>query len=181
MEIWEYIKDYPNYMVSSYGNVKSIKNNKILKNHVTDQGYCIVSLYDNPKKGKHFKVHRLVAFSFIENKLNKRTINHKDGNKLNNCVDNLEWCTHSENHKHAYSKLNRKAASLGRKGSKAFRSIPVLQYDKEGNFIKMFDSQKIASQELNISFNHISSVCNGKRKTTGGFIWKKINNKKWIH
>lgn len=173
MEIWKNISNYPDYQISNLGNVRSNKTKKTLKPHVTKQGYCIVNLYNNGID-KHFKVHRLVALHFIENKLNKKTINHKDGNKLNNNIDNLEWHSHSENHLHAYKKLNRQAPSLGKKGKNAFRSIPVCQLDLRGNLIKIFDSQKIAAEELGISNTHISSVCKGIRKQTGGFVWKYV-------
>ena len=172
MEIWKNIKGYPDYAISSFGNIKNIKFDKKLNPHITDQGYCIVNIYCN-KKDKHFKVHRLVAETFIDNPDKKRTVNHIDGNKLNNSVSNLEWATHSENHKHSYDKLNRKAASLGKKGKNAFRSLIVYQYDLNGVLIKSYDSQRSAAQELGISYNHISSVCNGKRKTSGGFFWSK--------
>lgn len=177
MEIWKDISGYPDYQVSNFGNVKSNKTGKLLNPHITEQRYCIVNLYKNGVD-RHFKVHRLVAFVFIENKFNKKTVNHKDGNKTNNNFENLEWCNHSENHLHAYRKLNRKAPSLGRKGKDAFRSVAVCQFDLSGNLIKIFDSQRIAAQELGISSGHISSVCKGKRKKTGGFVWRYKNTVK---
>ena len=114
LEKWRDIKDYPNYEISNNGRVKSIarktpsKNNilisrkeLILKGYVCNKGYHIVCLYDVNKKMKAFRVHRLVGQVFIENTYNKKQINHKDGNKLNNNVNNLEWCTNQENINHA--------------------------------------------------------------------------------
>jgi hypothetical protein len=102
-EIWKDIPNYENkYQVSSLGRVKSLKCGNLLSDRLTDRGYNTAVLYLNGKP-KTFKVHRLVAFAFIDNKENKPFINHKDGNKLNNRIDNLEWVTHSENIRHAYS------------------------------------------------------------------------------
>jgi len=107
-------KDIPNYEgayeVSSQGDVRSIKryNNykkhsigdKILSPGITD-GYCQVALSKH-KSQQQYKIHRLVAQAFIPNPENKPCVNHLDGVKSNNCVDNLEWCTYSENAKHAW-------------------------------------------------------------------------------
>ena len=110
MEIWKDIEGYENkYQVSNLGNVKSletwtgdkyIRREKILKNMVYGNGYYYVCLSKNGKV-KKYKVNRLVAQAFIPNPDNKPFTNHIDGDKLNNNVDNLEWCTQSENMKHA--------------------------------------------------------------------------------
>lgn len=115
-EIWKDIQDYPNYQISNYGRVKSkeritnvgIKNvkqvkreEKILKPLKITKGYLGIRLY-NKTNIKTFKIHRLVAIYFISNPNNYEQVNHIDGNKLNNKVDNLEWCTCSENMKHSY-------------------------------------------------------------------------------
>ena len=104
-ERWEYVHGYDNsYQISSYGRVKSLKfsKEKYLKPKQNRGGYLEVLLYKN-NKGKLYRIHRLVAEAFIQNTYNYPEVNHKDGNKLNNCVSNLEWCTSSENNKHAYS------------------------------------------------------------------------------
>jgi hypothetical protein len=89
-EIWMDIPNYENkYQVSNLGRVKNVKHGNLLSDRLTDRGYNTAVLYLNGKP-KTFKVHRLVAFTFIENKENKKFINHKDGNKLNNKIDNLE-------------------------------------------------------------------------------------------
>lgn len=97
-EIWKPIDQFPNYNVSNLGNIKNIVTNKSLK-ILCKEGYCNISLkYNELKKG--FKVHRLVALAFIENPENKSDVNHKDKNKINNHISNLEWMTRSENNFH---------------------------------------------------------------------------------
>ena len=101
MEKWRILEgQFNNYAVSNIGNVKNIKTGKILKNFSTEEGYIKVSLCQNNKKAT-FPVHRLVALYFIPNKFSLPCVNHKDGNKHNNTVENLEWCSHSYNTCHA--------------------------------------------------------------------------------
>ena len=90
------------YKVDENGNVFSVRNNKFLKRMTFPSGYEYVHLCNGKGKTKLFRVHRLVAETFIPNPNNLPCVNHKDGNKLNNSVKNLEWCTHSENMIHAY-------------------------------------------------------------------------------
>ena len=98
---WRTICEYPDYSVSNCGDVRNERTGKVLKNRTVRNGYQIVTLCDD---GGHHpcSVHRLVAKEFVENPRNCNTVNHIDGDKSNNNVDNLEWCTQSENMKHAY-------------------------------------------------------------------------------
>lgn len=104
IEVWKAIEGYDNmYFVSSFGRVKSVFFNKekILKQVKHPLGYLKVNLYKNKKMKTHF-VHQVVASMFVENKKNNREVNHKDGVKTNNSVENLEWSTTQENIKHAH-------------------------------------------------------------------------------
>lgn len=111
LEVWKDIENYPNYQVSSFGNVKS-KPRKgthggILKQEVNKYGYCKVLLLNNNKR-LSASVHRLVAQAFIPNPSNLPQVNHIDGNKLNNHTDNLEWCTPKDNVRHRFEVLKQK-------------------------------------------------------------------------
>lgn len=87
------------YLISTWGRVYSFNSNKFLIGEINEKGYCRVTLSKNGKH-KHYKVHRLVAEAFIPNPYNKPQVNHKDGNKLNNSIANLEWVTNQENQDH---------------------------------------------------------------------------------
>lgn len=115
-EVWKDIKDYERYQISNYGRIRrkatmrnvGIKNvskvfreEKILKPLKLTKGYLGIVLYSDNVKAKTFKIHRLVALSFIPNPNNLPQVNHIDGNKENNCVTNLEWITNTENQRHA--------------------------------------------------------------------------------
>lgn len=181
-EIWKDIPDYEGlYQISNLGRVKSLektmwnnhknikKEEMILKPNKVGKGYYCVKLYKN-KEYKMKKVHRLVAQAFIDNPENKKQVNHIDGDKENNCVNNLEWCTCRENIKHSWK--NNLHKSLKGKYNKLSKEI--LQYDLQGNFIKKWESITSAQQDLKIS--NISSVCSGERKKAGGYIWRYKND-----
>lgn len=157
-EIWKDIKEYEGlYQVSNLGKVKSLKRNKIITPKLI-HSYFSVILY-NKKNYKNFRIHRLVAQAFIPNPNNYPQVNHIDGNKLNNSVNNLEWCTQSHNMKEAY-----------RIGLEKPKKMTINQYDLSGNFIKMWNS--IKDVEVFYNNRHISDCCKGKRKTACGYIWR---------
>lgn len=175
-EVWKDIQGYENkYQVSNYGRIKSlsrrifngtgyyISKEKILKGHVITNGYIQVEL-----QGKPLLVHRLVAETFIENSYNKPQINHIDGDKTNNRVENLEWCTNSENQIHAYKNgLNIHSSRSGKPKKK------VCQINLEtGKIINIFNSIAEAKKSLGASKENISQVCMGKRNKCLGYGWK---------
>lgn len=95
------IPNHPNYLISTNGEIYSLHRNKLIAQATTKKGYLQVKLYTN-KQPYNLLVHRLVALTYLPNPDNLTDVNHKDCNKANNHVDNLEWCTHSDNLKHAY-------------------------------------------------------------------------------
>lgn len=170
-EIWKDIKDYEGlYQVSNCGNIRSMKRNIILKPSINHKGYLQVVLYKN-NISKTKRIHRLVAENFILNLQNKPQINHIDGNKRNNNLNNLEWCTNSENQKHAFANKLQKDIS-GKNNPKARK---INQYDKNNNFIKQWDCIKDISINLKIHYSSIIRCCNGTYKTCKGFIWRYAN------
>ena len=96
LELWREIEGFPNYKVSSWGRVYSIRAKKIMHPEVHSKGYLRVDLYDGQGR-KHARVHRLVAEAFIPKEAGKTHINHIDGNNQNNSITNLEWVTNAEN------------------------------------------------------------------------------------
>lgn len=109
-------------------------------------------------------MHRLVAEAFIQNPNNLPQVNHIDGNKKNNCVSNLEFCTHKENVQHGWA--------IGLYGENAFKQRKkIIQYSLNGDFIKEWESINKAGSQLNIFSQNIHKCCNGKRKKAGGYKW----------
>lgn len=177
MELW---KDIPNfeglYQVSNLGNIKSLNRKvngrwgktkvkeKILIPANDKDGYKIVTLCKNGKQ-KTFKIHRIVAEIFLDNPNSYKCINHKDENKQNNCVENLEWCTFKYNANYGTC-IKRRVKKM---------SKVVLQYDLNKNFIAKYRSVNEAHKKTNVF--HIYDCCNGKLKTAGGYIWRYINER----
>ena len=160
-EEWRDIKGYEGlYQVSNLGKIRRLKYGKckILKLHSNGVGYINVDLCMNGKKITK-KVHRLVAEAFIPNPDNKPQVNHIDGNKQNNKVDNLEFCTLIENQQHALK-------------NKLRTTKEILQCDLEGNVIKEWGCISECARQLNILNSNIVSCIKGRQKTAYGYKWK---------
>lgn len=157
MEEWRNIKDYENYEVSNLGRVRN-KNGKILKQQLR-HGYYDVGLYNkyHQNQPKLLKVHRLVAQAFIPNLNNYPCINHKDENKLNNNIDNLEWCTYSYNCNYGHRNDTRKRQ--------------VLKLDSNYNIIKKYYNISEAAKDCNTHISCIIRSCKTHYKAAG-FFWK---------
>jgi hypothetical protein len=148
------------YEISDKGNCRKM-DKRILNQHIRN-GYKAVSLYDpNTKKKNTVNIHRMVALAFIDNPNELKFINHKDGDKTNNHVENLEWISPKGNVQHAIKENLQKP-----------HPKRVMQYTVAGQYTHTYNSILEASEKTGASARHISCVCKGKRKTTGGFVWK---------
>lgn len=162
------IEGYPNYFVTRdgdiYSNIYHYNRNpyselRKLKASPDPDGYCHVTLRPNPKT---YRTHRLIAQMFIPNPEYKREVNHINGNKLDNRVENLEWATGGENVRHAW----RAGLAKPRFGKR------IIQYDLHDNFIDEHESIKAASLKTGISAINICKYCKGRIKYAGGFKWR---------
>lgn len=183
-EVWKDIKDYEGlYQVSNVGNVKSMDRNiirngklskiksKICKKYITKTGnYVEVELYKNSKKLRK-KLHRLVAEAFISNPENKPQVNHINGIKTDNRVENLEWCTARENTVHA---IKNKLNVVGRHCKENPHNKKVNQYSIKGEYIKTWDSMRDAEIRLGIYRSDISRCCRKLKDNAGGYKWEYV-------
>jgi len=133
------IIDYPNYVCSKNGEIYNILTGRLLKERIISSGYKSVLLSNGVHK-KEFLVHRLVALYYVPMKKGQNFVNHKDLNKLNNNAENLEWCTHKENIKHAY-----KTTNWNKNGQQKKKVINI----KTG---EIYNSIKAASEHNNIPY-----------------------------
>lgn len=186
IEIWRDIPEYEGlYQASNLGRIRSLDRfvnasygkrlvrSQIIRQSVNnDYFYVVISKFDI---SVHLKVHQLIARAFIPNVENKPYVNHIDGNRQNNRVENLEWVTKSENAIHAYRVLGRKSSASGPNSINKLKSKPVSQYSKEGIFIKEWGSICDVSRDLGIPTGNISKCCMGNRNYAGGFKWKYKN------
>lgn len=173
------INIYGQYYVTEEGDVYSFnykQTGKIQKliPKKDGHGYLCVALC---KEGKvvYKKIHRLVAQAFIPNPENKRTINHINGVRSDNRVENLEWATDSENNKHAFKHLGRKPSMLGKLGKNCPNSKIVLQISND-KVIREFFGTNEASRATGIAQPSISRCCTGGLKTAGGYQWRYKNS-----
>lgn len=167
-KVWSYIKGTDNYFVSNFGDVK---HREYQRKPIYDKdGYLQIGLKINGRKTTR-KIHRLVAEAFIPNTHNKPQVNHIDGNKENNKIDNLEWVTNSENQYHKYRVLKyteplemrmKKRANCG-KGN--MKKVLCIETGVE------YDSARIASKSMGLHFTAVSSAIYSNR-TCGGYHWK---------
>lgn len=157
-ELEKVIEEFPDYTASIDGRIWSKKSKKYMKTFISHSGYRIATLYKTGIGMKKVSLHRLLAKVFIPNPENKIWINHKDGNKLNNSLENLEWCTPSENNKHAYdSGLN-----IAKKGEAHYSSKLTNRQREE--ILKLYgvESQKQISKQYGVSTTTIHELFKSK-------------------
>lgn len=152
------------YLVSNTGKIKNVKTGLILKQKISKNGYCSITLYNKGHR-KFVFVHRLVAIAFIPNQnFRELTVDHIDSNPLNNNVSNLSWCSMSDNLKLSHQR-----------GNHSDHLRPVLQIDKNTDeVIRRFESIKEAAIFCNVSYPGIHETLNHKRNrvTAAGYKWK---------
>ena len=163
---------YPNYTITDDGKVFSLNygrsgKKKEMKPNKDINGYNRIELSIEGKK-KKFMVHRLVALAFIPNPDNLPEVNHKDENKTNNMVGNLEWCSIKYNNTYGTRLERVSKIQLNRKD----KSRPVKQFTKDGVFIREWDSIKEACETLQMSNGYIVDTLKGRHKSAYGYIWR---------
>lgn len=165
LEKWKTIEEANGYEVSNLGNVRNKITQKILKGRLSKSGYLQVSVKLNEtQKFSNRYIHRLVAIHWINNPENKKEVNHIDGNKENNTMENLEWVTPSENQKHRHKLGNNKTSQR-----------KVGKFDKDGNLIAKYDSIVEAATSEGSPRVSIDNVLQGRRYTLKGFVWRYLD------
>lgn len=157
---WTTLKKYPNYEITVYGKIRNKLNNKIQKGGLNHSGYVVYGLKND--KGNHReKAHRLVAETFIDNPKNREIVNHKNGIKTDNRVENLEWCTRLENNQHAFeNNLSFYKGDYNKLSYEDIRNIKALY--KTGKFT-YYDLAK----NYGVSYSHIGYIVRGQTRLEG--------------
>lgn len=180
MEVWKDIAGYEGYyQISNFGNIRSVDRviysdkfhigikrelkGRTLNPSVNNHGYLSLILSKNGEK-KSCRIHRLVAEAFIKNPNNYDQVNHIDGDKTNNKVENLEWCNNQYNVIHAYKN------GLAKSHPKSIK-----QYDLKGNYIQTFESIVKASKEVNGNTSNINKCVKGHINSAYGYKWRYID------
>lgn len=168
------------YTISTDGVVYSMWNNRgkprtipmQLKTRLCPGGYLVVALWDGSNY-QYSRIHRLIATAFIPNLENKPQINHINGNKHDNKVENLEWCTVQENSVHAYKLGLWKSPKtmLGKFNEKHPRSLPIDQLTLEGEYLQSFPSINEAGRQ-GFHMSNLVSVLKGRQFSSGGYCWR---------
>lgn len=180
IEIWKDVVGYEGYyQISSFGKVKRVSRigcfGNLIKEHpiavYEGERYMLVTLNKLGKKRPNL-LHRVIAQAFIPNPDNLPEVNHKDGNRLNNSIENLEWCTSSENQLHAYKIGLQINPWIGKKGIKHPCSKPVVKLSIDGKEIERFDSVRDAARSVKADESYLSHCCRNKNRKAGGFKWK---------
>lgn len=172
--MWKELSISQNYLINEEGCVKRKWNDKVLTQSKQKNGYLTVGINIGDKY-KRCYIHRLVAEAFLPNPNNYTDVNHKDYNKENNCVSNLEWCSRSNNLKHSYNYSNRDKNREHMKELATFNhekmKKSVSQYSLAGELITTYSSIREAADATGIAMQNISAVARGERGSAGGYKW----------
>lgn len=171
-EIWRPVAGHEDlYEVSNQGRVRSINYRRtgkihLLKPRIANGGYLSIHRNDSSKR---LFIHRLVAEAFIENPDNLPQVNHKNEDKTDNRVENLEWCTASYNIN--YGTRNQRVAEK----VKITKGEPIIQLTKDGHFVREWRSTTVAAKAFGVVISAISNCIHGRSPSSCGFIWRKKN------
>jgi hypothetical protein len=191
---WKKAIGYNSYSVSDTGLVRNDTTGKVMRGGLTKDGYHHVKLTREKRKSKYVLTHRIVAMAFIPNPDNKPQVNHKDGIKTNNKVENLEWVTNLENSWHLWNVLGRTVSEETRKRISISKRNPneetrrhISEAQKRRKMFlsrnnnakrvvriedrKIYDTMKEAAMEIGIDYRLISATCHKNQHTAGGYHW----------
>lgn len=185
--VWEVINDFPNYKLNQFGQVMNVVTGKLKKNTLGANGYYVTVLY-NESKAKTVAIHRLLALHFIDNPNNYPIVNHKDGNKQNIDLENLEWSTYSENNQHAYDTGLKKMTPQMMEHARKLHQSSILKNPHganskaviavKGEIVIPFPSVEVAAKTLGMHRCSIDRVLNGKRKISMGYTFYRPEDEK---
>lgn len=175
--MWKTSSLNPKYEVNEHGQVRHIKNKRILKGYITHDGYQRFCMYDENMQRRDRYCHVLVATEFLDNPNHLLEINHKNFNKLDNRVENLEWVSHEENMEHwrqAQTFYCSNEPEIKNNNNRYQVKVPVAQYSLNGKLLRAYSSYTQAEKMTGIRSGNISLAARGKRRTAGGYVWRDI-------